>query len=197
MLHSSKRCFLFCGSVAVLLPIVLGWGSTPLRAQAQINDQAQNDQDDQAQKDDAAATALALPKSPGLQILNVSAYFAYYSSTILPGGQAATSLASDAGAGGSVQIGLSRYRERSTLSFSYTPSYIGHVRYSSWNALNHALSLTASRKTQTKANLDFLRKRRLQQYRPVFVRYDDAEQCGFCARDVRRPRRGPADLPEH
>jgi hypothetical protein len=89
-----------------------------------------------------------LPRS-GLQIQSVSAYAVYYSRT-LPGTGGyqfgATDLLSDIGGGGSAQIGWAKFSERSTFSLVYAPSYSGRVRYSSWNALNHALSLNASNK---------------------------------------------------
>ena len=42
-------------------------------------------------------------------------------------------------------MGWAKFSPRATFSLIYTPSYTGRVRYSSWNALNHALSLSATR----------------------------------------------------
>jgi len=84
----------------------------------------------------------------GLQIEAVSAYFDYYSAGLPNSGsfQPSAKLQSDGAAGASVQIGWIRSGERSSYSFSYTASLVGRIRYSEWNAWNHALSLTASRK---------------------------------------------------
>jgi hypothetical protein len=70
-------------------------------------------------------------------------------------GQTFVALPADAAAGGSAQIGWSRSRERSTLSLSYAPSYTGRVRYSSLNALNHALAFNASDKLTPRLTLSF------------------------------------------
>lgn len=85
----------------------------------------------------------------GLTIRNVSAYTVYYS-TALPTGYGyqpgVAQLQSDLAGGGSAEISWSRFSEQSSFSLDYTPSFIGRVRYTSWNALNHALYLNASRK---------------------------------------------------
>jgi hypothetical protein len=81
----------------------------------------------------------------GFQILSLSGYGVYYSSS-LPGGgyqPGAGQLLSDVGGGGSARLGWMNFTERSSFSFIYTPSFTGRVRYSEWNALNHAASLTA------------------------------------------------------
>ncbi len=80
----------------------------------------------------------------GFQIRSASAYAVYYSSSLPNGGyQPGVQLLSDFGGGGSAALGWMRFRERSSLSFTYTPSFTGRVRYSEWNALNHAVSLTS------------------------------------------------------
>ncbi len=49
----------------------------------------------------------------------------------------------------------SKFTERSSVSLDYTPSYTGYIRNSNLNALNHALSLTASRKLAPRWTLGF------------------------------------------
>jgi hypothetical protein len=101
-----------------------------------------------AQNTNAQAPAAPAPQpAGGLQIGSISAYAVYYSS-FSPIGVSATSanLPSDVAAGGSIVFNWTKFTERSTFSLTYTPSYTGYVRNSSLNALNHALSLTASRK---------------------------------------------------
>lgn len=90
------------------------------------------------------------PRSTGgLQIRDISVYTVYYSKALpigygyVPG---APQLQSDLGGGGSAEVAWSKFNEQSSLSVSYTPSFLGRVRYTSWSALNHALTLTASRK---------------------------------------------------
>lgn len=140
MLHLCIRQFLYRRSAGAVLVLVIAWGAAPLCAQ------------------DPAAATFAPPERNGLEIRNLSASFAYYSSTLPAGaqiGQTSIALPADAAAGGSAQIGWSRSRERSTLSLSYTPSYTGRVRYSSLNALNHALVFNASRKLTPRLTLNF------------------------------------------
>lgn len=90
----------------------------------------------------------ALPQG-GLQITSVSAY-AVYESSFLPTGASFQSginnLPSDLGFGGSIAVRWSKFSERSTFALDYTPSYVGYLRNSGLNALNHSLSLTAGRK---------------------------------------------------
>jgi hypothetical protein len=92
-------------------------------------------------------TAGAPPTRQGLQVRTVSAYEVYYSNSLpstggfLPGG---ANLPSDVGVGGSTEINWSKFSERSTFSLTYTPSYTARVRYSSLDALNHALLFNTS-----------------------------------------------------
>ena len=81
----------------------------------------------------------------GFQILNLSGYGVYYSSSLPSSGYqlGAGQLLSDFGGGGSARLGWMSFGERSSFSVIYTPSFTGRVRYSEWNALNHAASLTA------------------------------------------------------
>jgi hypothetical protein len=96
-----------------------------------------------------AAVASAPLPAGGLQIGSISAYGNYYSS-FLPNGAAPsaglTSLPSEVAVGASIVFDWTKFTERSSFSLTYTPSYTGYVRNSSLNALNHALSLTISRK---------------------------------------------------
>jgi hypothetical protein len=102
-----------------------------------------------AQDNNAAAPAAPAPAAQGgLQIRSVSAYAAYYSS-FLPNGvvsSGSTNLPADVGLGGSIEVDWTKFTERSSFSLIYTPSYTGYVRNSSLNALDHALSLTVTRK---------------------------------------------------
>lgn len=97
-----------------------------------------------------AQNTLAPPSQTGLQIRSVSAY-ATYDSSFLPNAGAgiqstAASLPADVGIGGSIAVEWTKLTERSTFSLDYTPSYTGYIRNSNLNALNHALSLSLSRK---------------------------------------------------
>jgi hypothetical protein len=96
------------------------------------------------------AQEVTLPPTTGsgLQIRSVSAYFDYYSASLPNTGglQIPTNLLPDVAGGASVQAGWTQSRERTVSSFSYTSSLTGRVRYSEWNAWNHALSFTTSRK---------------------------------------------------
>jgi hypothetical protein len=84
----------------------------------------------------------------GLQIRTVSGYFDYYSAGLSNSTsfQPSVTLPADAAVGASVQAGWSKFGERSNSFFAYTSSLTGRVRYSEWNAWNHALSLTTSHK---------------------------------------------------
>jgi len=95
-----------------------------------------------------AAAAPALPQ-PGPQLRAVSGYTGYYSS-FLPNGAGfqtgASNLPADFGFGGSAVFDWTHFSERSSFALTYTPSYTGSARFSSTDALNHGLSLSASRK---------------------------------------------------
>ncbi len=85
----------------------------------------------------------------GLQVRSVSVYGVYYSTTLPASGgfyTAPTGLGADLALGGSAQIEWLHRARQSTFSFLYTPSYMGRIRYSSWNALNHALAMNAARR---------------------------------------------------
>jgi hypothetical protein len=134
-------------AVRCLTFLVLGFGGSTGALFAQDNDPAP-----------PVAPAPPLPPAPsGLQIKSVSAYAVYYSNFLPTGGAAAGSahLPSDVGAGGSIVFDWTKFTERSTFSLSYTPSYTGYVRNSSLNALDHALSLTASRKIAPQWTFEF------------------------------------------
>jgi hypothetical protein len=102
----------------------------------------------------------ATPAAPsGLQIRSISAY-ANYESSFLPNGGTGfqpglIALPADVGFGGSIAIEWSKFTERSSFSLDYTPSYTGYIRNSNLNALNHALSLTTSRKLAPRWTLGF------------------------------------------
>src|SRR5262249_36267753 len=69
------------------------------------------------------------------------------------GTQDTPALPSDEVAGVTTVIGWNRVRERTTFTFTYTPSYVGHQRYSSLNALNHQLAFSVSRKLTPRLTL--------------------------------------------
>ena len=126
--------------------LVLAWGGATGALWAQdTNAPAQN------------ATA-PLPLS-GLQIRSVSAYAAYYSSFSPNAGAGipttSANLPSNVGSGGSIVFDWTKFTDRSTFSLTYVPSYTAYVRNSSLNALNHALSLTTSRKIVPRWTLGF------------------------------------------
>jgi hypothetical protein len=81
----------------------------------------------------------------GFQLLNLSGYGVYYSSSLPSTGYqlGSAQLLSYFGGGGSAQLGWMRFGDRSSFSFVYTPSFTGRTRYSELNALNHAASFTA------------------------------------------------------
>jgi hypothetical protein len=113
--------------------LVLAWGSATGVLPAQ---------------DTASFASDSLPRN-GFQLRSISIYGAYYSKTLPNGGgfqPGATALASDFNGGASAIFGWTKFSDRSTFSLSYTSSYTGRVRYSSLNAFQHALSLSASRK---------------------------------------------------
>jgi hypothetical protein len=144
----SLKSFIPAGTaVRFATVVVLVWGGATGALLAQQNSNA------------AAPAAPAPAPSPqgGLQIGSVSAYGVYYSSFLPNGVGSATStnLPSDLGAGGSIVFDWTKFTERSTFSLTYAPSYTGYVRNSSLNALNHALSLTTSRKIAPQWNFSF------------------------------------------
>jgi hypothetical protein len=104
------------------------------------------------------AAPAALPPA-GPQILSVSAYAAYYSSSLpettntLQANSA--NLPADGGWGGSIAFGWSKFTERTTFSVRYTPSYTADVQYSSLDALNQAFSFNVMRKLTPRWNLGF------------------------------------------
>jgi hypothetical protein len=112
-----------------------------------------------AQNGNATAPAAPAPQpGVGLQIGSVSAFAVYYSSFLPNGagvGAGSANLPSDMAAGASIVIDWTKFSERSSFSLTYTPSYLGYVRNSSLDALNHALSLTASRKIAPQWNFSF------------------------------------------
>ncbi len=105
----------------------------------------------------AVAALPTLPKS-GFEITSVSGFMVYYSNglpnaaSVQPG---TANLSADGGFGGSVKFDWTKFSERTTFSLSYTPSYTGRVKYTSLDALNHALSLNISRKLVPRWTLRF------------------------------------------
>jgi len=105
----------------------------------------------------ASAQTPAAPAG-GLEIGSISAYAAYYSSYLPNGasvGANSTNLPADLAVGASIVLDWTKFTERSSFSLTYSPSYTGYVRNSSLNALDHALSLTTSRKIAPQWNFGF------------------------------------------
>lgn len=96
------------------------------------------------------------PLGGGLKLKSVTAYFDYYSSA-LPNVDVVRQapLEADGAAGGSVQVGWTRWGERAYSSFSYTSSLIGRMRYSEWNAWNHSFAVNTHRKIAPRWALNF------------------------------------------
>lgn len=95
-----------------------------------------------------APASIASPPS-GLQVKSGSLYSVYYSSGLPTSAgiqSGLTHLPADLGFGGSADFVWSRFTDRSTIALSYTPSYVGRVRYSSLDALNHSFTLNLNRK---------------------------------------------------
>jgi hypothetical protein len=85
----------------------------------------------------------------GAHLYGVSA-FTGYSTTAYPVGQivqpGVSALGGDANYGAGASMGWQRHRDWMNLSVIYSLSYTGQAHYSNLNALNHSLSLSASRK---------------------------------------------------
>jgi hypothetical protein len=96
----------------------------------------------------------------GPQVLSVSAYAAYYSSSVPETGSGtlqvnSANLAAALGGGGSIVFGWSKFTERTSFSMSYMPSYTAQTQYTSLNALNHLFSLNITRKLAPRWTLGF------------------------------------------
>lgn len=89
------------------------------------------------------------PPAGGFHVRSFTGYAVYYSNS-LPGNggfqPTLTNLGADVAGGVSADIGWTHYAERTNATFTYVPSYTGRLRYSDWNALNHAMSFNAIRK---------------------------------------------------
>jgi hypothetical protein len=89
------------------------------------------------------------PPAGGFHIRSLTGYAVYYSNS-LPGNggfqPTPTNLGADVGGGVSADLGWTHYAERTNATFTYVPSYTGRLRYSGWNALNHAMSFNVIRK---------------------------------------------------
>lgn len=105
-----------------------------------------------------STTPSALPPS-GPQILSVSLYAVYYSSSVPETGSTlqvnSANLSSAVGGGGSIVFGWLKFTQRTTFSLSYTPSYTAQTQYTSLNALNHAFSMNIARKLSPRWRLGF------------------------------------------
>jgi hypothetical protein len=105
------------------------------------------------------SNAPALQPKDGFHIGSVSGYEVYYSSFLPNSGtgvqRSSTNVPADIGGGGSIMVDWTKFTARSSFSLNYTPSYTGYVRNSSLNALNHALSLSTSRKIASRWTVGF------------------------------------------
>jgi len=94
----------------------------------------------------------------GFRLYNVSA-FSTWQSVATPNNrgllESAGRLGSDLSYGGEATLGWSHPGARSNVSLVYTSTYMGRVRYSEWNALNHALRLNASRRLNARWDMGF------------------------------------------
>jgi len=93
----------------------------------------------------------------GFHLYNVTG-FAGWESVASPYGSgyllpSTSSLGADGTYGAAATAGWSRPTGRSNISLTYTASYLGRFRYSEWNALNHFLTLSASRQLSRKWNV--------------------------------------------
>jgi len=95
----------------------------------------------------------------GLHLYGVTAYTGYtslglpnYNYNYLLGTVPA---GSDMQFGGAISVGLGRFRPGSSFSLVYDSSYDGLARHSEWNALNHALMLSAGRRFGRRWDLHF------------------------------------------
>lgn len=94
----------------------------------------------------------------GFRLYGVSFYSGYSTSALPQGlGQAATPGAQDVGGaanyGASASFGWQHHRQRTSFSMMYTSAYVGMTHYSDLNALNHSLTVTASRELARKWTL--------------------------------------------
>lgn len=97
------------------------------------------------------------PEPSGLRLYSLSGNASYYSSGI-PVGFGAVGygpLDWDVALGGGASIGWSETKDRSSFSITYSPSYLRHVRYTNWSALNHELSILGTRKLGRKWSASF------------------------------------------
>ncbi len=85
----------------------------------------------------------------GFRLYSLSTSVAYYSNAT-DAGQGISgrgiNLGADLATSGAATFGWNHGRGRSRLSMVYTSTYTNRLRYSEWNALNHALLLSFSRK---------------------------------------------------
>jgi hypothetical protein len=127
---NGARKLLYLGSLlGVLGGAAYGQATDALQPQSVIVQQAA----------DSAAPVYKQPSGP--RLLNVSVTSTYYSAG-LPEGSAipGATLDSDVAIGGSAALGYGWSTSRTSFSITYTGSYSGRVRYSSWSTMSHALS---------------------------------------------------------
>ena len=101
---------------------------------------------------------LGLGRLHGFRLYNVSAFSTWQSiASPSTGGLVpySSNLRSDMSYGGEATVGWSHPGARSNVSLVYTSSYMGRVRYSEWNALNHALRFSASRRLNARWTTGF------------------------------------------
>jgi hypothetical protein len=96
------------------------------------------------------------PHAQGLRLTNAGV-FSGYSTVAMPNGSSMSTvpMGPDYNFGGEATISWNHSRPKTNASFAYTPSYMGFARFSDWNAFNHTLSFTVSRKLGRKWNLSF------------------------------------------
>ena len=91
----------------------------------------------------------ALSRRGGIQLHSLATHAGYSSQAFpLDGGSVLrdADLGWDLDVGARATFGWNRFGRQNNFSLTYTPSYTARARYSEWNTVNHALTLTAGRK---------------------------------------------------
>jgi hypothetical protein len=87
----------------------------------------------------------------GLQFYGITAGFGYSSLGALAGvGQNVSGLGGEGYALGSISVGYSHYRPRSTFNVIYSPSYVDNFGFAQFSAFNQSLGISLGRQLNTK-----------------------------------------------
>jgi hypothetical protein len=94
------------------------------------------------------------PGRGGFQLYNVTGWAGYYSvAQYSP--LASSRIPSDVAFGTSATLGWAKSRERSSTSFTYTSAFVGRVRFTSAEGLNHMMSFLTSHKITSRWSFNF------------------------------------------